>query len=137
MSTRAVYTFTDANKETFHVYKHHDGYPSGACEWIEAAKGRAWPLPRFEADEFGAAFVAANKPNDGYPGGGVRLMPCGDIKKLAPMDIAYWYDIKPKGQTLHVSCYSIDNWEGKFKRSKVFSGPLESFAEFVKTYEEA
>jgi len=62
MSTRAMYTFIDPeSKETHHVYKHYDGYPKGAARWIKAALAYAWPLPRFEADEFAAAFVAANK----------------------------------------------------------------------------
>ncbi len=43
------------------VYKHRDGYPSGAAQAIEAALPCAWPLPRFEPDEFAAAFVRANK----------------------------------------------------------------------------
>ena len=68
MSTRACYTFIDSDN-TFHVYKHHDGYPSGAAEFIKLAIAKAWKLPRFEAADFGAAFVAANK--DG--GGGVYL----------------------------------------------------------------
>ena len=41
------------------VYKHSDG----AVCWINKALEHAWPLPRFEADEFAAAFVAANKPS--------------------------------------------------------------------------
>jgi len=65
MSTRAMYTFIEPNhtdsKRGYHVYKHHDGYPSGAVQWIKAALDHAWPLPRFEADDFAAAFVAANK----------------------------------------------------------------------------
>ena len=60
MSTRAVYTFRDARND-FHIYKHCDGYPSGAAEWIRLALDFAWDLPRFEASEFSAAFVAANK----------------------------------------------------------------------------
>lgn len=63
-------------------------------------------------------------------------MPCGAIKDVSPMDIAYWYHIKPKGKALHVACYSVDNWDGKFKKRKVFSGPLSDFVEFSKTYEE-
>lgn len=62
MSTRAVYIFHDRDTEIA-VYKHHDGYPSGACEAIRNALPHAWPLPRFEADEFAAAFVAGNKPS--------------------------------------------------------------------------
>lgn len=62
MSTRAVYTFHD-ERGRYHVYKHSDGYPEGmgACYAINAALTFAWPLPRFEADEFAAAFIAANK----------------------------------------------------------------------------
>lgn len=69
MSTRAMYTFigdkSGRSREQFHVYKHHDGYPingtSGAVFWLKAALDYAWPLPRYEADDFAAAFVAANK----------------------------------------------------------------------------
>ena len=133
MSTRAVYTFTDESGDCFHVYKHHDGYPSGAAEWIENAKSIAWALPRFEADEFAASFVAANKPDEG----GVRLMPTGKIADVAPMDIAYWYDVKPKGKALMVTCYEIDNWDGKFKKKKKFAGTLEGLAEYAKEKEMA
>lgn len=70
MGTRAIYIFEDEHEEVA-VYKHYDNYPSGAADFIEKAKSHAWELPRFEADEFAAAFVAANK-NQG--GGEVRLV---------------------------------------------------------------
>ena len=70
MGTRAIYQFRDGDDECF-VYKHYDNYPHGAVQFIEAAKGFAWKLPRFEADEFASAFVAANKSKNG---GGVRLI---------------------------------------------------------------
>lgn len=68
MSTRAIYTFReprpfDGCPDSYHVYKHHDGYPEGAVTFIRAALDHAWILPRFEADDFAAAFVAANKPS--------------------------------------------------------------------------
>jgi hypothetical protein len=66
MSTRACYRFIDpdpTDPEVVTVYKHSDGYPEGAVCWITKALEHAWPLPRFEADEFAAAFVAANKPS--------------------------------------------------------------------------
>jgi len=59
MGTRAVYTFSD-NRNTFHVYKHYDGYQSGAAEFFVKALKLAWELPRFEAAEFAAAFAAAS-----------------------------------------------------------------------------
>ena len=49
--------------EVVTVYEHSDGYPDGAVCWITKTLEHAWPLPRFEADEFAAAFVAANKPS--------------------------------------------------------------------------
>jgi len=62
MSTRACYRFIDPETaEVVTVYKHSDGYPEGAVCWITKAVDFAWPLPRFEADEFAAAFIAANK----------------------------------------------------------------------------
>ncbi len=66
MSTRACYRFIPENGPNdwlgvVTVYKHHDGYPSGAALAIEKALDYAWKLPRFEADEFAAAFVAGNK----------------------------------------------------------------------------
>jgi hypothetical protein len=66
MSTRACYRFFPLNGPNdwpgvVTVYKHHDGYPAGAAKAIGAALDFAWQLPRFEADEFAAAFVAANK----------------------------------------------------------------------------
>lgn len=70
MGTRAIYIFED-EQDSIAVYKHYDGYPRGAADFIEEAKEYAWAFPRFEADEFAAAFVAANKnPN----GGEVRLV---------------------------------------------------------------
>jgi len=71
MGTRAIYIFEDEAFQEVHVYKHYDNYPQGAVEFIEKAKAYAWELPRFEADEFGAAFVAANK---NPKGGEVRLV---------------------------------------------------------------
>jgi hypothetical protein len=72
MSTRAIFHFTDGER-TFSVYKHSDGYPDGphgAIVAIARTLSAAWPLPRFEPDDFAAAFVASN-----YSGGGsIRLM---------------------------------------------------------------
>jgi len=71
MSTRAVITFID-ERDTFHVYKHHDGYPlseHGVIAAIQKAMPLAWTLPRFEASEFACAFIAANKTR----GGGLHL----------------------------------------------------------------
>lgn len=61
MSTRGFYTFKDTDGASYHVYKHSDNYPTGAADALDSALLMSWRLPRFEADEFAAAFVAANK----------------------------------------------------------------------------
>ena len=71
MSTNALIYITEANHSIgepdtkYAIYKHHDGYPQGVQPMIEEALTLAWPLPRFEADEFAASFVAANKTGSG------------------------------------------------------------------------
>lgn len=71
MGTRAIYFFEDRDGSVYGAYKHYDNYPSGAADFIENAKSYAWKFPRFEADDFAAAFVAANKAEGG---GEVRLL---------------------------------------------------------------
>ena len=120
MSTRAIYTFTDG-KETHHVYKHHDGYPTEAAKFILAALPLAWPLPRFEPDEFAAAFVAANKNRPG----GVRLCESGIFAEIAPLDVEYHYVVRRHFHTLRVFAYSI---EGKnCDEHLIFDGAPEQF----------
>lgn len=66
MGTRAVFTFKDNyNSEEFHVYTHWDGYPEYAALQLVRALDKAWPLPRFEADEFACSFIGANKSGEG------------------------------------------------------------------------
>ena len=72
------------------AYKHYDNYPSGAADFIENAKSYAWDLPRFEADDFAAAFVAANKAKSG---GEVRLLPMFDSTSIdMVMEDHKWWD---------------------------------------------
>lgn len=74
MSTRATIQVSDIDGEHT-LYRHHDGYPDtehGVLATLRQALPFAWPLPRFEADEFAAAIVAAWKSNTGP--GGIRLV---------------------------------------------------------------
>ena len=50
MGTRAIYFFEErlADDCYYGVYKHYDGYPQGAADFIENAKSYAWPLPRWK-----------------------------------------------------------------------------------------
>lgn len=97
MSTRSVITFYDhasGPRNLFHIYKHSDGYPYGKHGIVQAIKNAedyAWPLPRFEAGEYAAAFVAANK--EGLPDATKRQR---DSHKNMP-DIYHSLDT-PEGQ---------------------------------------
>ena len=130
MSTRAIYTFSDEDTAPIHVYKHHDGYPyasynsgrgeAGGLLWIKKAKELAWELPRFEADEFAAAFVAANKTE----AGGCRL-----ITTEHPWEYAgnpeYWYKIKSAVPALDVwvDVYEVD-WSQNTTSTLIMEGAL-------------
>jgi hypothetical protein len=125
MSTRAVYGFSDEHG-IHHVYVHHDGYPIGAADKFSAtlASGNAWPLPRFEADEFAAAFVAINKRHQG----GVRLTSGPE----AHGDIEYYYVVS-QGKTghLYIEASTVN------PTHQFFRGWLEDFIRDAKQIEKA
>ena len=128
MSTRACYTFKD-DRGSVHVYKHHDGYPyasdenseAGGLVWINEAKPFAWPLPRFEANEFAASFVRAHKTDNG----GVRLINTKELWEFS-IDSEFWYHISCVDGQLYVSVHAVD-WrdEKNRKRTLVMEGPLD------------
>jgi hypothetical protein len=139
MSTRAVYTFKGFG-ETYHIYKHHDGYPTGAAEFLRKAVEAAWPAPRYEPDEFAAAFVAANKTSPG----GVRLM----TSRMQAKDVEYGYTVYPlnnktrdtfphlKAGELLVEVVSTDYWDGNRDERLIFRGPLMEFLANAETIED-
>jgi hypothetical protein len=127
MSTRALYNFID-DTDTYTVYKHHDGYPSGAIDWIENALMFAWELPRFEANEFSAAFIRANKNHEG----GIRLVnrPIGNNYS----DTEYQYEItysKELWKSLMIKIFQGNPTDNKL----IFEGTLEQCKQFVKEKE--
>ena len=133
MGTRAMYTFLEKGAR-FNVYKHHDGYPEGAAEAIRNALSKAWELPRFEADEFAAAFVAANKTSSG----GVRLMSSGTPKTAAPSDIEFRYVIQQDPQVnrlLRITVFSTDYGDPRTEK-KLFAGSLSEFENWAAAVEQ-
>jgi hypothetical protein len=117
MGTRAIYTFIDRHQRHT-VYKHWDGYPYQACHFIADALALAWPLPRFEADEFAAAFVAANKKI----AGDVRLTSSPDR-----LGVTYAYEIRCLAGRLHVRILKGGDAE------PIFEGFLEDARQFATT----
>jgi hypothetical protein len=140
MSTRAVYSFLDDKglEQPIHVYKHADGYPTGARAAITAALKTAWPLPRYEHDEFAAAFVAANKGG----GGQVRLIPNplindpsnGAAARAFARDLDYRYEIRCHDGKLWIQAFAVDYWDS-VEESEIFSGPMSSMLSWAKKYE--
>jgi hypothetical protein len=106
MSTRGLYTFIDSDNTEFTVFKHWDNYPSGAYGFIQNALTLAWDLPRFEADEFAASFIAANKKG----GGDLRLLNADSTNGDA-LGIEYHYFVRALGDSLEV--ITRDIWNGK------------------------
>lgn len=130
MSTRACYGFTESETmggNTYWIYVHYDGYPEGAAAKFANSLCHAWILPRFEADEFAAAFVAGNK---GVPrkdnentllGGHVRLT----ASPYSHCDIEYVYEVFQgnKNSQLVIKAYKAD----KFPDAPFFYGRLKDF----------
>lgn len=137
MSTRAIYSFKEpASQDVYHVYKHHDGSPEGAAEHLTKALEKAWPLPRYEANDFAASFVAANKDS----GGGVRLLHSGNWRDVAPADIEYRYEVwqDPEGTLMVRGFETFLPWEGddpEWEETEIFTAPLLQVQEHVAAME--
>lgn len=123
MGTRAVFTFR-AHGESYHVYKHRDGYPEGAACFLTNAKKYAWKGDRFESADFAAAFIAGNKKE----GGGDVYFTKGPQRHG---DLEYVYEVYMDRKT-HKPCvraYEIeyDRADGGQLRKRLFSGTLNEF----------
>ena len=151
MSTRSVFSFLPkldrSNEPAFHVYKHSDGYPSGAAAAIAATLPYAFPLPRYENDEFAGAFVAgckaASKASQdemaargyvGLQGGNIRLLATGPVRDVSPCDIEYRYEISvdAKGK-LRVVAFEVNAWE-EWTEKQIFAGTFPAFVKKFKDY---
>ena len=156
MSTRGVFVFADNPAATLNdrearcVYVHHDTYPEGGAAYLAACLqgGWVWPLPRFEADEFAAGFVASIKAGRlaewralGLPSappytaaGGVCLFQRWDEAG----DIEWVYLVRPaaagRGEGLRLTLSPARIVGDKLAEwlstgEPVFSGPLADFLE--------
>lgn len=122
MGTRGVYTFKEKGV-TFHVYSHWDNYPRGAALKFQATlnSDKVWELPRYEADEFAAGFIAANKNSSGN----FRLQK----GRASSMDVEYGYTIWPDPKTfqLMLEVTSTDFWGPKPMERSLWKGLLTNF----------
>ena len=163
MSTRGLYTFIGENSaDTWNVYKHSDNYPSGAVNTLQTALDYfAWQLPRYEADEFAAAFIAAGKcqawlwsskfnrknfneykpkgPYHSFNGGNVRMMPQGnpcDVASRHCSDIEYRYEIYMGNEAgvLRIRAYSVNAWK-EYSEELLVDASFKDFVAWTKKKE--
>lgn len=130
MGTRSIWTFKDTfQTPPVHVYVHYDGYPTGAAGYLEKTleSGRVWPLPRYEADEFAAGFVAAIKSG----GGNVRIA----NRRAAQADVAYGYTVFNKGEVLRITVSETDFWGARPKEKKLWEGPVHELRTWAEEHE--
>jgi hypothetical protein len=99
MSTTAILTFKD-EEETYSIYQQYDGDPKEVAKSLNAALEFAWELPRFEASEFAAAYVRANKVREG----GIYLSLPEDYE-----DIAYKYVVTLEAEQIRVHVTKGEN----------------------------
>ena len=90
MATRSNIIVEDQYKR-IQVYRHWDGYPRAVIPELSEALAFAWPLPRFEADDFAAAIVRAWKDEGG---GHIRIDGNPKGFELVHGDSEYVYIIK-------------------------------------------
>lgn len=97
MGTRAVISFHDTNGGEFNVYQHWDGDPETVIANIMGTFSvqMCWEWPRWEADEFAAAYIAANKSGSG------NLRIARSIAEHG--DLAYSYIVRQAGERLVVT----------------------------------
>lgn len=109
MSTKGLYTFKDAIGK-YQVYVHWDNMPEEAIVKIKRAMEKAWVFPRFEADEFAAAFVASNKNGEGN----VRLLPHNN-HEVGDFDCEYHYTITFENGKLQVNYEDTEGNHGTYR----------------------
>lgn len=124
MSTKAIFTFKDDSRGVYNVYNHWDGDPEYAYNKIKNALPYAWKLPRFEADEFSAAFIAGNKTEHGN-------FRCYIGNKADNPDIDFHYIVTLKDNELYIEAQVLQIEKKKYKWVTFFKG---SFKEFKKAH---
>ena len=97
MGTRSNLIIAD-DYNRLQLYRHYDGYPdsvTGVLADLEKAFPYAWPLPRFEADDFAAAIIRAWKGEDG---GNIYIDGAPKGWEQIHGDVEWVYIIQPRAE---------------------------------------
>lgn len=107
MATRAVYSFKDYDN-IFYVYKHWDGSPNTAIQFIKNGIAFGQHTSSFEASDLATSFIASNKKG------------AGDIYLTHHYgdhgDIEYRYEIYGENGSIKVDVYQKIWSESYFKQ---------------------
>lgn len=117
MSTRSTISVID-DRDTFHIYRHHDGYPDGehgVVHDIQRATDFAWETSGFQAADFSAAVVRAMKNG----GGSVYLTADADLHG----DRDFHYDIRHADREIQLAIW--DFTRRAKEASRIFDGSLQ------------
>lgn len=146
MSTRAVYTFkniSDWDNSEIHIYKHHDGYPTGGLTWIKQAylyyRENHKTLKNLEnRDALVTSFLLSINEDEGDKYGGCRITEHherhGDLEYRYEISTLKNFKDSPIATNMSIRIYSIASWGDK---GLIFGGSLaQAIAEFG-TLEEA
>jgi hypothetical protein len=98
MSTRSN-IIVDDGKKRIQIYRHWDGHPENVIDDLMIALEYAWPLPRFEADDFAAAIIRAWKNKEG---GNIYIDGSPEKWELIHGDVDYIYVVKPPIEKLPI-----------------------------------
>ena len=139
MSTRAVYTFkniSDWDNSEIHIYKHHDGYPTGGLTWIKQAylyyRENQKTLKHLEnRDALVTSFLLSI--NEGEKYGGCSITEHherhGDLEYRYEISTLKNFKDSPIATNMSIRIYSIASWEGD--KGLIFGGSLaQAIAEF-------
>lgn len=122
MSTRAVYTFKNKDKEV-HVYKHSDGYPSGALNALKVIEFT------HDLDNLAQQFIDKNLAK--YEFACIEIVGCYDSPKNT--DLEYRYEITPREDYLCVKIYQYFNrFQDDAYEELIIAGRLEHLAKWIK-----
>ena len=145
MSTRAVYTFkniSDWDNSEIHIYKHHDGYPTGGLTWIKQAylyyRENQKTLKHLEnRDALVTSFLLSINEGEKYGGCSIteHHEKHGDLEYRYEISTLKNFKDSPIATNMSIRIYSIASWEGD--KGLIFGGSLaQAIAEFG-TLEEA
>ena len=109
MSTRAVYEFISSDKfapKKVSIYKHHDGYPEGAVQFIWSAYHDTLPSTEYHSPIRDKLVVGFIKNNAGH---GLIQITSG---RSVHGDLDYYYEIHDD-EEVTVKCFERD-WDSDY-----------------------